>query len=66
MGARTANVVRDRSGRPLRTIAVILDITEHKEREEKVHLLMREVNHRAKNMLRPRPGIIAPGRGLWG
>jgi PAS domain S-box-containing protein len=47
----TANVVRDESGRPLRNIAVILDITEHKEREEKVHLLMREVNHRAKNML---------------
>jgi PAS domain S-box-containing protein len=47
----TANVVRDGSGRPLRNIAVILDVTEHKEREEKVHLLMREVNHRAKNML---------------
>jgi two-component sensor histidine kinase len=28
-----------------------LDITERKEREEKEHLLMREVNHRAKNML---------------
>jgi PAS domain S-box-containing protein len=27
------------------------DITERKEREEKEHLLMREVNHRAKNML---------------
>jgi PAS domain S-box-containing protein len=47
----TANVVRDGLGRPLRNIAVILDITEHKEREEKVQLLMREVNHRAKNML---------------
>jgi PAS domain S-box-containing protein len=47
----TANVVRDESGRPLRNIAVILDITEHKEREEREHLLMREVNHRAKNML---------------
>ncbi len=29
----------------------IQDITERKEREEKVHLLMREINHRAKNML---------------
>jgi PAS domain S-box-containing protein len=29
----------------------IQDITERKEREEKEHLLMREVNHRAKNML---------------
>jgi PAS domain S-box-containing protein len=27
------------------------DVTERKQREEKVHLLMREVNHRAKNML---------------
>src|SRR5258708_11386898 len=29
----------------------IQDITERKEREEKEHLLMREINHRAKNML---------------
>jgi PAS domain S-box-containing protein len=29
----------------------VQDITERKEREEKEHLLMREVNHRAKNML---------------
>src|SRR6202008_2218968 len=27
------------------------DITERKEREEREHLLMREINHRAKNML---------------
>jgi PAS domain S-box-containing protein len=27
------------------------DITERREREEKEHLLMREINHRAKNML---------------
>src|SRR5262249_7646257 len=47
----TANVVRDRYGQPLRNTAVILDITGHKEREEKEHLLMREINHRAKNML---------------
>jgi two-component sensor histidine kinase/PAS domain-containing protein len=29
----------------------VADITERKEREEKEHLLMREINHRAKNML---------------
>jgi two-component sensor histidine kinase len=29
----------------------VQDITERQEREEKEHLLMREVNHRAKNML---------------
>jgi PAS domain S-box-containing protein len=48
-------------GREQRTVSVVgivADITERKrreeerrEREEKVHLLMREVNHRAKNML---------------
>jgi len=38
-------------GRPLRNTGVILDITERKEREEREHLLMREINHRAKNML---------------
>jgi PAS domain S-box-containing protein len=32
-------------------IGTLQDITERKEREEKEHLLMREINHRAKNML---------------
>jgi PAS domain S-box-containing protein len=32
-------------------VGAIADITERKEREEKEHLLMREVSHRAKNML---------------
>jgi PAS domain S-box-containing protein len=32
-------------------IGTVQDITERKEREEREHLLMREVNHRAKNML---------------
>jgi PAS domain S-box-containing protein len=32
-------------------IGTVQDITKRKEREEQVHLLMREVNHRAKNML---------------
>ncbi len=47
----TVNAIRDEFGRPLRNTAVVLDFTEHKEREEKEHLLMREINHRAKNML---------------
>jgi PAS domain S-box-containing protein len=29
----------------------VQDVTERREREEKEHLLMREINHRAKNML---------------
>jgi PAS domain S-box-containing protein len=32
-------------------VCVAQDVTERKAREEQVHLLMREVNHRAKNML---------------
>jgi two-component sensor histidine kinase len=32
-------------------VGTLADITERKEREEKEHLLMREINHRAKNML---------------
>ncbi len=32
-------------------IGTVQDITKRKEREEKVQLLMREINHRAKNML---------------
>jgi PAS domain S-box-containing protein len=37
--------------RALSVVGTVQDITERKEREEKEHLLMREVNHRAKNML---------------
>jgi PAS domain S-box-containing protein len=47
----TVNAIRDEIGRPLRNTAVVLDFTDRKEREEKEHLLMREINHRAKNML---------------
>jgi PAS domain S-box-containing protein len=32
-------------------VGTIADITERKKREQKEHLLMREVNHRAKNLL---------------
>jgi PAS domain S-box-containing protein len=32
-------------------VGTVADITERKEREQQVQLLMREVNHRAKNML---------------
>jgi PAS domain S-box-containing protein len=32
-------------------VGTLQDITDRKEREEKEHLLMREINHRAKNML---------------
>ncbi len=41
----------DVDGKPLRTFAVNLDITEKKRSEEQIRLLMAEVNHRAKNLL---------------
>jgi PAS domain S-box-containing protein len=44
----------DGSGAERRGVCIVgtcQDITERKEREEKEHLLMREINHRAKNML---------------
>jgi PAS domain S-box-containing protein len=47
----TMNLIRDGSGRPLRNTGVLLDFTERKAREEKEHLLMREISHRAKNVL---------------
>jgi PAS domain S-box-containing protein len=37
--------------RAVSLVGTVQDITDRKEREEKEHLLMHEVNHRAKNML---------------
>jgi PAS domain S-box-containing protein len=41
----------ERERRAVSVVGTVQDITERKEREEKEHLLMREINHRAKNML---------------
>jgi PAS domain S-box-containing protein len=40
-----------RERRAVSVVGTVADVTERKEREEKEHLLMREVSHRAKNML---------------
>jgi two-component sensor histidine kinase len=40
-----------RERRAVSIVGTVQDITERKEREEKERLLMREINHRAKNML---------------
>jgi len=38
-------------GSPVRLVGTVQDITERKKREAQVELLLREVNHRAKNLL---------------
>lgn len=45
------SLLRDAAGQPVRIIKLVTDMTEHKQHEERVQLLMREVNHRAKNLL---------------
>jgi PAS domain S-box-containing protein len=47
--ARLRGAGRER--RVVSFIGTVQDITERKERQEREHLLMREINHRAKNML---------------
>jgi PAS domain S-box-containing protein len=47
----TSSSVRDTDGQFLYAVRVQQDITERKEREEKEHLLIQEINHRAKNIL---------------
>ena len=44
-------IVRNAEGRPTESYGISIDITDRKESEERVRLLMREVNHRSKNML---------------
>jgi PAS domain S-box-containing protein len=50
-GLITSSSVRDTDGQFLYAVRVQQDITERKEREEKEHLVTREINHRAKNIL---------------
>jgi PAS domain S-box-containing protein len=50
-GRLTVGCVREGDGSVDYLVAVVEDISARKAHEEQVHLLMREVNHRAKNML---------------
>jgi PAS domain S-box-containing protein len=43
--------IQDTTGKPVRLTGVNIDITERKRAEEQILLLLREVNHRSKNML---------------
>jgi len=42
---------RDGDGRIVGVVTVVFDITDRKQSEEHIRLLLREVNHRSKNML---------------
>ncbi|MGA7326323.1 MAG: PAS domain S-box protein, partial [Rhodomicrobium sp.] len=45
------SLLRDDRGTPVSAMALVTDITEHKRQDDQIRLLMREVNHRSKNML---------------
>jgi PAS domain S-box-containing protein len=45
------SLLRDAKGEPTNTIGLITDITEQKRQDDQIRLLMREVNHRSKNIL---------------
>jgi PAS domain S-box-containing protein len=46
-----SSAIRDPSGVPLRSLAIVQDVTERREAEERQLLLAMEVDHRAKNAL---------------
>jgi PAS domain S-box-containing protein len=42
---------RDAAGNPTNTVVLATDVTERKRQDDHIRLLMREVNHRSKNLL---------------
>jgi PAS domain S-box-containing protein len=55
---RTSKIVlRDADGKPTHLLGASLDITERREAEEHIRLLMRELDHRVKNVLARIPVI---------
>lgn len=47
----TASPIRDQQGKPTGTVIEVEDVSDRKRAEQQIRLLMREVNHRSKNML---------------
>jgi PAS domain S-box-containing protein len=45
------SLLRDAAGKPTNILTLATDVTERKRQEDQIRLLMREVNHRSKNML---------------
>ena len=54
----------DRNGTPVNIVALVTDMTERKRYEEQIRLLMREVNHRSKNLLAVVQSVARPDRKL--
>jgi PAS domain S-box-containing protein len=59
----TAAATTDKTGRVVRVSGVTVDITERKRAEERQTLLVREVDHRAKNALALAQSIVRLTRG---
>jgi PAS domain S-box-containing protein len=45
------SLLKDAAGKAANILVLVTDITEQKQQNDQIHLLMREVNHRSKNML---------------
>ena len=50
-GHRHVSLLRDAAGTATNVIVLVTNMTDHKRHEEHIRLLLREVNHRSKNML---------------
>lgn len=48
---RRAQIIRTEDGRPLSMLGVALDMTERRDREDRISFLMRELAHRSKNLV---------------
>jgi PAS domain S-box-containing protein len=53
-----SHIERSETGDPVRTIGVVMDITDQKETEDRLRLLAKEVDHRANNLLTIITGLI--------
>jgi PAS domain S-box-containing protein len=45
------SLLRGSTGRPANTVTLVTDMSERKRQEDQIRFLMREVNHRSKNLL---------------
>jgi PAS domain S-box-containing protein len=56
--SNTVSLTRDGSGRPQHVVAISLDISERKQAQEQQRLLLREMNHRIKNLFALAGGVV--------